>query len=212
MPIAHIFGAAETKRRPILGHGDLLLAADGGYKTLIDMGLTPDMALGDFDSLGYTPNDLPILAHPVRKDQTDMALAAEEALERGYDTLYFYGGLGGKRFDHSLANIQLLANLAERGIHACLFGENFTLLALKEGTALFDSSSKGILSVFALSDFAEGVTLEGLSYPLKKHKLTNTLPLGVSNEFIGQRACVSVKKGTLLLLFTDEATLTEIQS
>lgn len=90
----------------------------------------PDVLLGDFDSLEYVPEHDHILRHSPIKDDTDMALAAFYAQEKGYRLFYLYGGLGGKRLDHTMANFQLLTGLSRAGMKAYLIGENNIVTAI----------------------------------------------------------------------------------
>ncbi|MCD8021752.1 MAG: thiamine diphosphokinase [Lachnospiraceae bacterium] len=86
--------------------GDLVIAADGGYRYLQKLGVEPDILMGDFDSLEIVPEHRHLIRHSPIKDDTDMALAVAWAEKAGYETFFLYGGLGG-RLDHSLANLLL---------------------------------------------------------------------------------------------------------
>jgi len=176
----------------------LIIAADAGYSELKKRGIRPDLVVGDFDSLGSPPEGVEILRHPVMKDETDSHLAVDEGLRRGCSRFKIYGALGG-RLDHTLANIQLLTRLARRGALGYIFGDGVALTAIKECSLRFEAGYEGILSIFSAGERAEGVTLKGLRYPLNEAVLTNDITLGVSNEFTGEEALVSVKKGVLLI-------------
>jgi thiamine pyrophosphokinase len=93
--------------------GDYVIAADAGYNTLKRLGITADLLVGDFDSLGFRPEHPNIVEHPPEKDDTDMMLAVKEGLRRGSRTFVILGGLGG-RLDHTVANIQTLAFLPKQ--------------------------------------------------------------------------------------------------
>lgn len=97
-----IFGAGDygAMPRPELDGRCFLIAADGGYGQLKQWGMSPHLAVGDFDSLGRVPEDVEVVRHPVRKDDTDMMLAVQEGLARGCGRFLIYGGLGG-RLDHT---------------------------------------------------------------------------------------------------------------
>ena len=103
------------------GRAALVIAADGGLRHLEAQGLTADLIVGDFDSLGRVPEGDNILRHPVEKDDTDMLLAVRTGLDRGYRVFVLYGGLGG-RLDHTYANLQVLNFLASRGASGGLLG------------------------------------------------------------------------------------------
>ncbi len=195
-----IFCAAgfDGLARPI-GPEDFLLAADGGLRHTQALGVSPDEILGDFDSLGYVPEDSRVF--PVEKDDTDAMLAARRGLELGFRDFLFYGSLDGPRLDHTIANFQTLQFLADRGARGYLVGKDYLVTVIREETLRFSAGAEGILSLFCLGPEAEGVTLEGLHYPLTDGTLTSGFPLGVSNHFTGAAAAVTVRKGSLLALW-----------
>ena len=201
MKTCHIFCAAEFEgllERP--APGDWILAADGGLRHLQALALEPTGILGDFDSLGYTPQGPQVDRFPVEKDDTDMLLAVREGFLRGFSHFYLFGGMGG-RLDHTLANLQTLAFIAERGGIGYLIGKGFTAAAVRNGTLCFPAGMTGTISVFALGEPARGVYLTGLYYPLTDATLTPVWPLGVSNAFTGKAAAVAVRDGTLNVLW-----------
>ena len=117
MPTCYVVGAGDfTPRGFAPGPGDLVVAADGGYRALYSLGYTPDLLLGDFDSLGDLPlpADLPVLRFPVRKDDTDAGLALRHGLDLGFRDFALYGCAGG-RVDHLLANFQSMARVSRLG-------------------------------------------------------------------------------------------------
>ena len=132
-----------------LPSGAYVIAADAGYNRLRDFGVRPDLAVGDFDSMGAPPDDVPVVRHPAEKDDTDMLLAVREGFARGFSRCYLFGGTGG-RIDHTLANLQTLAFIAERGGVGFLFGDDWTAAAVKNGTLGFPAGLSGTVSVFAL--------------------------------------------------------------
>ena len=189
---------------------DYVIAADGGYAQLISRGIVPDLVIGDFDSLGETPDHPNIIRSPAEKDDTDMMLAVREGLSRGLGTFIIDGGLDG-RLDHTIANFQILVFLARRGALGVLLGREVCVTAVVNGSLRFDSKSamRGGISVFSAGDAAEGVTLTGLKYPLDGATITCDYPIGVSNEFTGTPATVSVRNGALLVTWTGGPELLE---
>ena len=178
---------------------DYILAADGGLLHTQALGLTPHGILGDFDSLGYTPEGSTVF--PVEKDDTDAMLAIKKGLELGYREFLLYGSLDGPRLDHTVANFQALQYLADRGATGYLIGKDYIVTCVKDGIIRFSADAAGILSVFCMGQDARGVTIKGLQYPLENGVLTAGFPLGVSNHFIGRPAEISVKQGSLLVLY-----------
>lgn len=132
MPTCYIVGAGDfTPRGFAPVPGDLVLAADGGYRALYSLGYTPDLLLGDFDSLGDLPlpPDLPVLRFPARKDDTDTGLALRHGLDRGYRDFALYGCAGG-RVDHLLANLQSMARVSRLGAAIRLAAPEYDAWAL----------------------------------------------------------------------------------
>ena len=181
---------------------DWVIAADGGLKHLQKLNLTPDVILGDFDSLGYVPEHA--RCFPVEKDDTDSMLAVRHGLEAGYRHFLLYGSMDGPRLDHTLANLQTLQFLAEHGATGYLIGNRYVATVIRNGSISFDSDARGIVSVFCMGCDAREVTISGLQYTMENGNLCAGFPLGVSNHFIGEKAQICVKNGSLLVLYDKE--------
>ena len=181
---------------------DHIIAADGGLSHVQALGLTPHTVLGDFDSLGYVPEAATVF--PVEKDDTDAMLAVRRGLAAGCDRFLLYGSMDGPRLDHTIANLQTLQFLADRGAVGYLVGEKYIATVIRNETVRFPAAAAGILSLFCMGADARGVTLEGLQYPLEDGTLTAGFPLGVSNHFVGREAAVTVAHGSLLALYDKE--------
>lgn len=177
--------------------GDYVIAADGGLAHL--QGRKPDCILGDFDSLGYVPQDGVVF--PVEKDDTDSMLAVRHGLAEGYRRFLLYGAMEGERLDHTVANFQTLQFLADHGGVGYLLGRDTVATVIKNGSLTFPVCDEGIVSVFCMGADAEGVSIRGLQYGLENGKLTAGMPLGVSNHFVGEKSTISVKNGSLLVLY-----------
>ena len=203
--ICYIVGAMSLTPdlRPYPISGDYVIAADRGFDSLMAYGVPPDLAVGDFDSLGHRPNHPNVIQLPAEKDDTDMVYAIRKGLELGYRRFILLGGVGG-RLEHTLGNLQLLDWLALHGAQGFLAGEKTAATCIRDGgKIIFPPSMSGYLSVFCNSGKAEGVELSGLKYPLEDFTLTGDFPLGVSNQFLAQEAPVSVQSGSLLLIWED---------
>ncbi len=198
----YIFGAAACAVHTLsVGVQDMVIAADGGLVHTQALGLSADIVIGDFDSLGRVPTGDEVVRLPVEKDMTDIAAAIEAGRARGYHRFVLLGATGG-RPDHTMANYQLLADLAARGEAGYLVDTDFSVAAISDGSALtFDSGFTGTFSVFAVGGEAHGVSIAGAQYLLSDHTLTPTCPLGVSNAFTGAEATVFVQEGTLLVMW-----------
>ena len=204
--ICYIVGAMSLTPdlRPYPVQGDYVIAADRGFDSLMAYGVNPNLAVGDFDSLGHRPSHPNVIQLPAEKDDTDMVYAIRKGLELGYRRFVLLGGVGG-RLEHTLGNLQLLDWLALHGAQGFLAGEKTAATCLRDGKSIsFPPSMTGYLSVLCNSGTAEGVTLSGLKYPLEDYTLTGSFPLGVSNQFLGVEAAVSVEKGSLLLIWEDK--------
>lgn len=202
MGVCYIVGAGSfygLHTRP--ESGDLVIAADGGYAHCLTSGMTPDLIVGDFDSLGRAPAGENVVRLPVEKDDTDTLAAIRLGLDRGFRDFRLYGGTGGDRPEHTLANLQCLLFLAEHGATGYLYDRASVVTAVKNGTLTFPAGCRGNLSVFTISGPAHGVTIRGLKYGLEDGVLTPDLPLGVSNSFTGAAAEISVRDGTLLVWY-----------
>lgn len=201
MQTCYIFGAAEGLPREFKKNkNDLIIAADAGFKHSEKLNITPDIILGDFDSLGFIPKGKEIITHPERKDDTDTLLAIKTGLKKGYNRFVLYG-CAGKRLDHTIANLQALSFVAENGGRAYLCGDDFTATVIKNTTLRFSDKAHGNISVFSVSTKCSGVSLTGLSYPLEKAELVSSFPLGVSNQFLNIESSVSVSNGSLLIIW-----------
>lgn len=206
--ICCVIGAMEPGEL-VLPEGALIIAADGGLAHLERRGIAPDLTVGDFDSLGRVPEGSGVIRHPVEKDDTDTMLAIKTGLERGCRRFLLYGCLGG-RLDHTYANLQSLLYLARRGAGGWLLGGGLAATVVRNGRLDFAPGHEGPVSVFCPDGGARGVDLTGLYYPLKDAILTSSFPLGVSNRFTGKAAAVSVREGSLLVLWEQaEGTLPE---
>lgn len=189
------YGLREHPRQ-----GDLVIAADAGYRTCLRAGLTPDLVVGDFDSMDQ-PEDLSnVLRAPVEKDDTDTMLAVKEGFARGCDRFYLYGCTGGDRMDHTLANLQTLLWLRRQGGRGWMYGDNFVYTAIQNETLTIRKEVEwGLVSVFCFGEPARGVYESGMQYSLSNATLRFDEPLAVSNHILEETACVTVRDGTLLV-------------
>lgn len=197
----HTGCSAKIKNKDIY-----VVVADGGLKFLLKNGMLPDFFVGDLDSVELEGdlkdilNDIPKKIVPVEKDDTDMVLAVAKAYEKGYRNILLYGGCGGARISHTLANIQMMSFYAKKGCSLQMLGDGVRLEILHNASKTLSAAMKGSISVICLSDIAEGVTIQGLKYEYTG-ALTSDRTLGVSNSFVGKDAMVSVENGTLLLVY-----------
>ena len=173
-----------------------VVAVDSGYEYIKDI-VKVACVVGDFDSLGYVPDNVPIVKHDPVKDYTDMSLAIEYMLDKGYDDFVIFGGLGG-RLDHTLANLQMAHGFfKDNDIFITFIDSEYDVHFIDDTFVVKDGKAGETFSLFAF-DECKGVNVSGAKYNLDNHTLTNTFPLGVSNEFAGGDCVISVEEGVLI--------------
>ncbi len=194
-------GAIDVKE------GDFVIAVDGGINYCGVLELEPDLILGDFDSVNEAQReaihlmkeqapDRVVVLKP-QKDDTDMLAALRLGLEKGYDYFLIYGATGG-RLEHTIANIQCLLFLKNRNAVGYLMDGSGMIFVMKNEEVKLRANLEGYFSLFCLGKEARGVTMKGMKYELQDYTMTNDFPIGISNEFIGQEASVSVAEGELV--------------
>ncbi len=183
---------------PLLAPEALVICADGGLRHCGKLGLAPDLLVGDLDSLDAPPPaGLGIVRLSRDKDYTDSRYAVDEALARGAKRLLLTGMTGG-RLDHTLANLQLLASCAARGIPAMLTdGVTRALAQAGPGVLRLPCLPGHIFSLFAWTP-CTGVTIRGAKYPLDDYPLSPTDPRAISNEFLNGDVAIDVATGILV--------------
>ena len=189
-----------------------VVAADGGLDHTRRLGVTPDVVVGDFDSLrGALPADgTRTVTLPPLKDDPDLLSALKVGWAAGCRTFHIYGGLGG-RIDHTLANINLLAAVSTHGGIAFLHGDGQIVTAITDGSLRFaahETRPGDMVSVFAHGETARGVTETGLRYEIADAAMDHTEAVGVSNEFRNDVPTeISVRSGTLVVVVPEDAPL-----
>lgn len=206
----------------IVSSADLIICADGGAKHLKEMGILPDVIIGDFDSLNsedktfFEENNIKTIKHPSNKDATDTELATEFAVEHKCYDITFIGATG-TRLDHTLANIFLLRKLADQaddqknnqnnnnnhGIKYRIIDDNNEIFLVTDKITL-EKAGNSFVSIIPLTEKAEGITTSGLKYPLTDAKIRSGSSLGISNEFTDEKATIVLKKGMLIVTISKD--------
>lgn len=194
---------------PYNSEKDYVIAADGGLMYCQVLELEPDLIIGDFDSLdGEFGESVKVIREncpqkvvtlPCEKDDTDLLAAVKQGLKLGYRSFRLYGA-NGSRLEHTIANIQTLKYLKEQDAVGYIMDGNGMILLAQNETVSFRDSMEGYVNVFAMNEEAHGVTIRGLKYELDQATLTNGMPIGISNEFIGVQSDITVENGTLLII------------
>ncbi len=208
MPRAIIFvngeipdsGAARSLIRP----DDIILAADGGARHALALGVIPSAIIGDLDSLSeaeirvFTDMGVHILRFPPAKDETDLELALAHAIKAGYCPIIIVAALGG-RLDQALGNLALLADPESiRGEVRVDDGLTEAFFVTNQATVL--GKSGDTLSLLPWGMPAEGVSTQDLVYPLHDETLLPYRTRGISNLMLAASAKISLKKGLLLCI------------
>lgn len=196
--VCYIVGAGQAPRQISPEECDLLIAADGGYNAIAEMGLTPGVIMGDFDSIGELPEGGEIIKFPVRKDYTDMHLCYLEGKKRGAKVFYLYGGTGGRE-DHTFANYSLLLYIREQGDFGYLIDDESFSFILKEQSVILPPRCGESISVFAFGGDAV-VSIEGLEYECEDLRISVSLPIGVSNSSKDCIGKIKVARGAALVM------------
>jgi thiamine pyrophosphokinase len=191
-----------------IASADLVIAADSGAATALRYGCVPAIVVGDFDSLDelllqeLSERGSQARRVAVEKDETDTELAVQAAVEQGATSITLLGAIGGTRFDHTMANILLLAGFESVPIRI-VDGPSTCWLVHGPGSSAIDGQVGDLVSLLPLTSDASGVRTRGLYYPLNGETLYFGKPRGVSNVLVEEHAEVSVEEGLLLVIHTD---------
>lgn len=189
------------KTAEFIDEEDFIICADKGYIHCKAMDFDANLIVGDFDSSPYPKNaSCKVIKLNREKNETDLFTAVSEGYKEGFRKFLLLGCLGG-RFDHTYANLTLLAYWLEKGAEITLRDERNEIFLLEPGTYTFDRRS-GYASFFAYSENVENLTLEGFKYTLDNFCLSDTCGLCVSNEFSCDKCSVSFSSGKLLTVFS----------
>lgn len=192
---------------------DLVIGVDRGALFLEEMGVLPDLALGDFDSLkkndlAWIENSVPDIrySNPV-KDWTDSELMLQTAFnDYGVDQLTIFGATGG-RLDHFLVNLFMMLNPAVRS-----FAEKVVLVD-KQNSICFFNAGKHIISKkedypyigFASLSAVQDFNIKGARYELKEYS-SDYPRVFSSNEFLPTSKTfeISFKKGLVAAIYSKD--------
>jgi thiamine pyrophosphokinase len=197
---------SPEKLLPQLRPDDVLIAVDGGLRHLTALGLTPDLILGDLDSADPTEvakleaQGVPVRRYPPEKDETDLELGIEAALEQGATSIWIVAALG-DRLDHTLGNIYLLTQPRLASLDVRLMDGEQEVFLIRNETTLSGQPGQ-IVSLIPLMGPVPGVTTGQLAYPLRHETLYPDKTRGISNVMTAETATVSIDDGILLCIHT----------
>lgn len=190
---------------------DLVVAVDAGFSACMELGIRPDLLVGDFDTFGRDRiqkylNDptFQIDIHQPEKDETDTELAFRDVRKAGCTSVDVIGALGG-RIDHEISNIHLLVHEKKQGLHVTYFDAKNKLYVLDaEIVPEHFFQKKDIygtyVSFLPITERVKGITLTGFKYPLDKKNISilENPSLCVSNEVVETQARIHFEEGILL--------------
>lgn len=192
----------ENYDRIVTDNLGYIICADGGFVHTEKLGISPQLVVGDFDSVNPCGKYKDIIkVYPSEKDDSDLMLAVRAAIKEGCTYIDIYGATGG-RLDHTIASLQTLLFAQNHGAEATLIGDSDEVCLLKNGSRTFEKRKGWYFSIFSVTEECIGVTLEGLKYPLNNYTVTNSFPIGLSNEIIAEKCKVFVEKGILFIVFS----------
>lgn len=181
---------------------DYVICADSGYDYAKSAGIVPDLLIGDFDSISTVPEFANKITLPVEKDVTDCVAAYNEGVKLGFKNFVLFGGTGG-RFEHTLANVSLMADASRNNIDFKIVDKMHTFRCITDSYVKIPYKDNQQISVFAFGGVAHGVTLKGFHYPLNDFTLDSfNGALGTSNHIVEEYGEVIVKSGTLVIVET----------
>lgn len=212
MKAVMIAGGSEPSRDILteeLRDAEFVICADKGIEVLYKNGLTPDMLVGDFDSIDpeilnyYKNKGSNIIVYPPEKNYTDSEIAFEKAIEEHRPDSICLLGCTGTRMDHVIGNIGLLNKALDKGIKAYMRDDNNYIFLIDKSTKLKNIFGKYI----SFQGFREDVVnfkIEGAKYDLTSHNLLFGDPLTVSNEFLNEYIKVSFSKGKVMVIYSED--------
>lgn len=197
--------ADPQSARSLLQPDDLVIAANGGARHCLALGLKPDVVIGDFDSL-HEPElkalrraGSKLVRHPPSKDQTDLELALRHALTSGSKEILILGAIG-NRWDQTLANLLLPVSTDLPDTRIWLVdGASRATIIRAGGSLQFDGQPGDVVSLVPLGGSALGITTQGLEYPLHAETLAFGSTRGISNVMLGKSASVELENGILAI-------------
>ncbi len=198
--------------RRILSPDDFLIAADGGTQHARALGLTPAVIIGDLDSLSEEEKQwagqesIRLETFPQDKDETDLELAIQFAVNKGFDPIVIVAALGG-RIDQTIGNLSLLTDpqhagrdiRLDDGVEEVLFTRNSCQVRGMAGD---------IISLLPWGGEVRGVNTKGLRWVLDGETLSAHKTRGISNEMLAETAQISIRDGLLLVTHRRNSALT----
>ncbi|PYE49228.1 thiamine diphosphokinase [Paenibacillus barcinonensis] len=184
---------------------DIVIAADRGALYLIEHGIKPHIAVGDFDSISEAEREIVsnnsgkfVACDPVHKDLTDTEMAFETALDHEPTHILIFGATG-TRMDHTLANVHIMVRAMQHHI-SCALQDEHNYMMLTTSSAVVETRGYTYVSLLPLTHEVTGICLEGFMYPLDQATIRMGQSLGISNKLLGESGTVTIDSGLLLII------------
>lgn len=211
MKTALIIGNGKKTYKNIINsiRFDYVICADGGLERVKNYGIVPDIIIGDFDSvnpyvLKQYEHNIPIEKFPSEKDSTDMELAVEFAISKGYNNIILVGA-SGTRLDHTMANILLMERYYKIGVHITIIDNNNEMRIISDNTDLNIEFKEGYyISLIPVTDYIQGLNLEGFKFPLDNVNVQRGSTLCISNRINSNKGRITLRKGTAIVFISKD--------
>ena len=184
---------------------DTIVAADAGWRLAMAMGVHPALVVADFDSMSVPSfsDDVRVITLPVKKDDTDTAIAMREGYQTGHRSFLLLGCTGG-RLDHFQAALTTAAQYVVKDCDVTIADEYNVIHVLKPGRYAFPVVPGSYVSMFAFGEQVDALSAEGLEYEINQFSLSPMNPLCVSNSAKGDSFTVQFESGILLLYLSQD--------
>jgi len=190
------------KARVLLSDDDFIIAADGGTRHALDLGLTPHVIVGDLDSLpenfDISKFENEVVLYPKDKNETDLELAIQHALTLNSQEIIIIAALGG-RLDQTLGNIALISDLRPSPFDLRL-DDGLEEVFFCRDTCEINGTLGDTVSLLPWQGEVTGIVTTGLKWTLQNETLYPHKTRGISNEMTGETSTVQIKSGLLLVI------------
>ena len=188
-----------------------IISVDNGLSYVQQLGITPDIIIGDFDTAKKElvddykkKSEISYCQLNPEKDATDTEAAIDLAIQYGSLKVVILGAMGG-RFDHTLGNLQMLYKLKQHNIKGYLLDEQNKIYVITHGIEIHKEKQSGkYISLLPFTESVSGLTLIGFKYPLKQYDLCCGTSIGVSNEIIDEVGKISFDSGVLVVIESND--------
>lgn len=203
-------GKAPSKEllKEYIKDDDYIVGVDKGCNILKEIEVTPNIILGDFDSIDkevlnyYKDKNVKIEKFNAEKDYTDTDLGYIKALEVNPSEIILFGATG-SRIDHMLGNIGILLKGLRENIKVTIVDDNNKMYAVNK-SSLVKKEEGRVISFHALSDVVKNLTIKNGKYPLNNYNMTLLEPRAICNEFLDDDVYIEFDSGIILILYTKD--------